>query len=151
MVQLFHIQQPVHPSPHSSFLTERVGCTNSFLTERVGCTYWVHCLTTEHISSSKPLTCPHFPFLFLHFSKKHTERGMSNGRHATLIPLLDEEIPQNFCNSHNGNNGDNGGRHGDSSSITIVLIFSVAVVFCGSFTFGCSVSIRIFSSKLIVL
>ncbi|WKA02956.1 hypothetical protein VitviT2T_021102 [Vitis vinifera] len=63
------------------------------------------------------------------------ERGTNVRGHATR-PLLDEERTENFCNRDDGSGS--GSSCSDASSFTIVLVFSVAVVFCGSFTLGCA-------------
>ncbi|RVW53398.1 hypothetical protein CK203_084979 [Vitis vinifera] len=83
------------------------------------------------------LTCLRLPLSLLLNSKKVMERGTNVRGHATR-PLLDEERTENFCNRDDGSGS--GSSCSDASSFTIVLVFSVAVVFCGSFTLGCAVS-----------
>ncbi|KAL6324429.1 hypothetical protein AAG906_013033 [Vitis piasezkii] len=83
------------------------------------------------------LTCLRLPLSLLLTSKKVMERGTNVRGHATR-PLLDEERTEKFCNGDDGSGS--GSSCSDASSFTIVLVFSVAVVFCGSFTLGCAVS-----------
>ena len=83
------------------------------------------------------LTRLRLPLSLLLTSKKVMERG-TNVRGRATRPLLDEERTENFCNRDDGNGS--GSSCSDASSFTIVLVFSVAVVFCGSFTLGCAVS-----------